>query len=195
MRDAIWATFLHYSSTDQSPHHEKCSSSWCTWQQAAADNKLESYKHKYNALPADVLEAMKPIYEDLSKDALLERCVGGFTQNSNESYNQLVWKIAPKTLHAGAKVVEIAAYVAAGMYNEGNLAVLLFLHSMDVELGPYAHQYASNEDEERISKADRKSLAATKEERIRLRLEKKNALDHAAATGELLYGAGIDDSV
>lgn len=31
-----------------------------------------------------VLDAIKPIYEDLSKDALPERCIGSFTQNNNE---------------------------------------------------------------------------------------------------------------
>lgn len=83
MKNAIWATFFHYSSTDENPHHKKCPSgadSWCEWQKAAAANALDSFKHTYSALPEDVLNAIKPIYEDLSKDALLERCVGGFTQ-------------------------------------------------------------------------------------------------------------------
>ena len=32
-------------------------------------------------------EAVKPVYEELGKDGLLTRCIGGFTQNSNESFN------------------------------------------------------------------------------------------------------------
>ncbi|EFN62556.1 hypothetical protein EAG_04875, partial [Camponotus floridanus] len=35
MESAIWATYNHYSSTDEAPHHEKCppgSDSWCEWQ-------------------------------------------------------------------------------------------------------------------------------------------------------------------
>ena len=99
MKDAIWATYFHYNSTDESPQHQKCPSgadSWCEWQRAAAENDLESFQHSYTALPSNVLAAIKPIYEDLSKDALLERCVGGFTQNNNESLNQLVSKISPK---------------------------------------------------------------------------------------------------
>ena len=57
---------------------------------------IESFKHSYTALITDLLKAMKPIYEDLSKDALLHRRLGGFTQNNNESLNhQFIWKISP----------------------------------------------------------------------------------------------------
>ncbi|CAH1107355.1 unnamed protein product [Psylliodes chrysocephalus] len=100
MKNAICATFFHYSSTDENPQHKKCPSgadSWCEWQKAAAVNALDSFKHRYSTLPKDVLDIIKPIYEDLSKDSLLERCVEGFTQNNNESLNQLIWKISPKS--------------------------------------------------------------------------------------------------
>ncbi|KMQ83416.1 hypothetical protein RF55_20114 [Lasius niger] len=93
MKNAIWATFYHYSSTDTHPQHSKCpsgSNSWCSWQRASTSDELASFKHDYKALPKDVLDAIKPIYEDLSSDNLLERCVGGFTQNNNESFNQLI---------------------------------------------------------------------------------------------------------
>lgn len=46
---------------------------------AAATNALDIN----SALSNDVLEYIKPIYEDLIKDALLERSVGGFTQDNN----------------------------------------------------------------------------------------------------------------
>ena len=47
----------------------------CEWQKAAAANALDSYKYTYSALPKDVTDAIKPIYEDLIKDALLERSI------------------------------------------------------------------------------------------------------------------------
>ena len=31
--------------------------------------------------------------------------VGGFTQNNNDSYNQLIWKITPKIVSCGPKIV------------------------------------------------------------------------------------------
>ncbi|CAH0551117.1 unnamed protein product [Brassicogethes aeneus] len=120
MKNAIWATYYHYSSTDENPQHEKCRSgedSWCEWQKAAAADALGSFKHSYTALPTDILEAMRPIYYDLSKDELLQRCLGGFTQNNNESLNQLIWKISPKSVSGTSTIVEIAANVAACIFN------------------------------------------------------------------------------
>jgi len=55
---------------------------------------------------------------------LLERCLGGETQNNNESFNSTVWRLTPKHFHCGPKVNEIAAYLATGIFNEGFYAVL-----------------------------------------------------------------------
>jgi len=54
MKQAIWATFYHYSSTDNQPQHHYCpqgSESWCSWQRAKAGNTLHIYKHDYQAFP------------------------------------------------------------------------------------------------------------------------------------------------
>lgn len=85
-----------------------------------SERKLQTrYKHDYLFLPPDVAEAIFTIYTHLSDKKLLERCVGGFRQNNNESCNQLIWKITPKILPCGSKIVGIAAYIAAGIFNEG----------------------------------------------------------------------------
>ena len=86
--------------------------SWCSYQRAQARN--EAFQHDYRPLPSNVLDAIRPIYNDLSKETLLERCVGGFNQNNNESFNQLIWKISPKIVSSGAIVVNLAAYIAVG---------------------------------------------------------------------------------
>ncbi|CAH2086841.1 unnamed protein product [Euphydryas editha] len=198
MKDAIWATYYHYSSTDKKPQHDKCPKgpdSWCAWQRASATNTLSSFKHEYTPLPDEVLIAMKPIYENLSKDELLERCVGGFTLNNNESFNQLIWKITPKILPAGSKIVNIAALVAACTFNEGTSALLLIMHGMDLKLGRNSHEYARISDENRVCAAEKKSASETREARIRHRQEQKDALDIATAAGSLLYSPGIDDSL
>ncbi|CAH1110581.1 unnamed protein product [Psylliodes chrysocephalus] len=94
VKSAIMATFYHYDSGDENPNHSMCpKDSWCSYQRAEASGELTTYTHDYSPLPPDVLEAIKPIYEDFSNDNLLSRCVGGFNQNNNESFNQLVWKI------------------------------------------------------------------------------------------------------
>ncbi|CAH4001251.1 unnamed protein product [Pieris brassicae] len=169
--------------------------SWCAWQRASATNTLSSFKHDYTPLPDEVLIAMKPVYENLSKDELLGRCVGGFTQNNNESFNQLIWKITPKILPADSKIVNIAALVAACIFNEGTSALLLIMHGMDLKLGRNSHEYARISDENRVCAAEKKSASETREARIRHRQEQKDALDIATAAGSLLNGPGIDDSL
>jgi len=198
MKNAIWATYYHYASTDQNPQHEKCpngADSWCAWQRALATNSLSSFKHDYVPISSDILSYTKPVYEALSNDTLLERCLGGFTQNNNESLNQLIWKIAPKIVLAGTKTVETAAYVASCTFNEGISALLMFLHAMDVKLGPASNEYAHKENNSRILAAEKQAEAQTREARIRLRQEKKDALDLTAAAEPSLYGPGIDDSM
>jgi len=60
------------------------------WQQAKANKSLDSYKHS-SPMKDEVFNAIKLVYEDLSKDKLLEQCVGrGYTQNSNENFDATV---------------------------------------------------------------------------------------------------------
>jgi len=155
----------------------------------------EDFIHSYEPFPDEVITAIEPIYEDLSKDELLQRCLGGFTQNNNESLNQLIWRISPKVLASSPTIIEIAANAAACTFNEGYIALLAFLEEMKINVGPSAHEYVKTFDESRILKAEEKAALQTKEARILRRMEQKDALDLADAAGTLLYGAGIDDSM
>ncbi|XP_074098848.1 uncharacterized protein LOC141527326 [Cotesia typhae] len=138
-------------------------------QKARALGTLPSYKHDYEDLPPDVATAIFPIYEDLSNKKLLERCVGGFTQNNNESYNQLIWKITPEVIPAGSKIVEIAVNIAAGVFNE--------------------------EDAERISILDARAPGSTREGRMARRQQQLNILEANDEAEGSSYGAGIDDTI
>ncbi|KOC71362.1 hypothetical protein WH47_05244 [Habropoda laboriosa] len=126
MRKGIWATYFHKISTDENPQHmfrPECSDSWCDWQCAKTNNELDGYIHKPPLHP-EVQVAIKPICEDLNSPALLKRCVGGHTQNNNESYNAVIWQMAPKHINSGAKIVNIAAYLTACFFNQGNKTIL-----------------------------------------------------------------------
>ena len=92
MKTEIWATSKHKSSTDTNPQHDSCppgDDSWCTWQKAKAQGKLAEYSHK-PALSDDVLIEIILVYEYLSSENLLQRCIGGFTQNNNASLNAFI---------------------------------------------------------------------------------------------------------
>ncbi|KAG8227028.1 hypothetical protein J437_LFUL006648 [Ladona fulva] len=108
MKDTIWATFFHKPSTDEQPKHDKCppgQESWCLWQGVKVTENLKNYNHR-TPLHSDVVDAICPIYESLTEKKLLQRCVGGFTQNLNESLNSVIWQIALKVHHSGAAIVK-----------------------------------------------------------------------------------------
>ncbi|XP_077257590.1 uncharacterized protein LOC143894826 [Temnothorax americanus] len=198
MRNAVWATFYHYSSTTIKPQHHLCpegSDSWCEWQLAKANGSLDKYEQSYNTLPDDVLNAIRPIYEDLSNESLLKRCLGGYTQNTNESYNNLIWRIAPKNTNSSARVVEIATFLAVCLFNEGTLALLKVMSTMGIAVGRNAVQFAALSDTRRCDQADVREQHATREARVKRRLEKNHQNDEHLALEDSLYGPGIDDYI
>ncbi|CAH2093525.1 unnamed protein product [Euphydryas editha] len=190
--------YYHYCSTDKKPQHDKCPDSpdsWCSWQRAAASDELSIFKHDYQPLPEDVAVAIFPVFTDLSSKNLLERCVGGFNQNNNESYNQLIWKISSKIVPAGSKTVEIAAYIAAGTFYEGMASLLYYMQAMGITLGPNAHSYAEKEDEKRVNISNIRARASTRDGRMARRQHQLELLEAAEASEGLLYDPGIDDSM
>ncbi|XP_066583306.1 LOW QUALITY PROTEIN: uncharacterized protein [Prorops nasuta] len=200
MKDAIWATFYHYSSIaknqeEQHSKYPKRADSWCEYQRAKASNELDSYQQSYTSLPADVLEAIRPIYDDLSKTELLQRCIGGFTQKNNESLNNLIWKIAPKTITSSSVIVEIAAFVGMTLFNEGMNGLLVIMNSIGITCGVNAHYYAQKEENERIALSNQRAEESTREARILRRQQQAEDLEAAMSVEGVLYGPGVDDTV
>ena len=50
---------------------------------------------------------MKPIFERLRQDTLLERCLDGKTQNQNETFNAMIWARVPKEVFVGPDVYSL----------------------------------------------------------------------------------------
>ncbi|GFW75151.1 uncharacterized protein TNCV_448561 [Trichonephila clavipes] len=124
MRQAIWAIFLHKLSTDEYPQHGFCpigEDSWCGFKKAEALGK--SYKHK-NILPVAVVEAMRPIFRDLSHPDLLKKCLHGKTQNPNESFHNVVWSRVPKATFVQIETLPLGVYDAVCSFNDGNVSKL-----------------------------------------------------------------------
>ena len=114
MHRAIWAVFHHSLSNDEEHNHQFCpsgSDSWCKFNRALANDE-EPPKHTPK-LPMDLSPFIKPVFTELSKLELSEKCLLGATQNQNESFNGIVWTRCPKTGFCGIEIVEIVAYLAA----------------------------------------------------------------------------------
>lgn len=167
MRRAIWAIWNHKASTDENPMHAFCPQgpeSWCTYQKSVLNNQVDQYVHK-NTIPKAIMDLIKPIFYDLSKPDLLRRCLKGMTQNANESYNNLLWSICPKRGFAGSKVVQIAAYEAALLFNEGNIAKQRVLQHLKIVPGQHFLKSMTNFDNLRVRCAEKKVLLETVEAR------------------------------
>ncbi|GBM21176.1 hypothetical protein AVEN_50907-1 [Araneus ventricosus] len=80
MRQAIWVIFMHKFSTDEHPQHGFCpigEDSWCGFKTAEATGS--AYK-RGNNLHVAVVEALRPVFRDLSHPDLLKKRVHGKTQ-------------------------------------------------------------------------------------------------------------------
>lgn len=192
MKKAVWATFYHKCFTDASPKHQYCpegEDSWCSWQQANPKGTLNDYTHN-PALHAKVIEAIKPIYVDLSKDELLERCLGAFHQNNNECLNSVIWKFAPKTSWSGRPTVETAANIASILFNNGHIGLINVLEILEMKIGEAIQQYCLNIDEKRICDAEHEAEKNMHEGHLRAKHGKNYESLNAE---ELLYSPGIAD--
>jgi len=193
VRREIWATYYHKISTDAEPQHHFCpegESSWCKFQQHKAAGTLFSHPP---ALDKETQDILKPIYEELSQNELLERCLGSNTQNNNESFNACVWRLAPKQVYCGKKLLEIATQTATCIFNEGQKPILKILETMGCSLGNGSISFADHCDNARVKQADQRSSFSSKSARISRR-EARAAEDELFDQEEgIMYGPGIAD--
>jgi len=92
MKNAVLATFYHMTSTNANPQHLYCpegANSWCEYQRLKVEKKESTFEHPV-IFDEETIKLLKSVYDDLSNDDLLRRCLGGNTQNNNESFNHCV---------------------------------------------------------------------------------------------------------
>ena len=127
MKRAIEAVLYHCGDIDDTTRHQFCpktENGWCKWQQ---DKVKETIKHKNKVnLPSCIKRLLEPIFRDLSKDDLLEKCLHGQTQNANEAFNSLLWQKCPKETFVGRSTLEMATYSAIIHYIMGLRSLGMF---------------------------------------------------------------------
>jgi len=167
--------------------------SWCEWCKAEARSEEKNYDHRSRIISSDIEKHLISIYEELSKEEFLTRCLGGHTQNSNESFNSTIWRLVPKHLNSGSKIIEIAAFIAAGIFNEGYSTILQTMMLLEINIGQQCKIFADKYDEERVTRQERRRLSSTKEARIARRLHEIQQNEFYEEAEGLLYGPGIAD--
>lgn len=187
MRKAIWAIYFHKLSSDKKSYHELCSEHWCKYKRAEKDNVKLSHD---NSLPEAVMVACKPIFRDLSHPDLLKKCLDGYTQNANESLNNLIWKLCPKNKYHGLKTVETAVGLATITFNDGAWSLGSVLNNMKLTSGRFAKNYFIATDEERLKNADRRATEASLEARRARRNARLGAEEAMARKEGFPYARG-----
>ena len=191
MKKAIYAALFHVCSSVKYNYHVHCPTgvdSWCTYQLDVA-NTTKMHKST-KGLPEEAIKYLKPIFESLSDDSLLLKCLHGKTQNQNESFNGLIWRRTPKDRFVKMATFELAVYDAAAHFNIGNLASLLVYDNVNIERGYYTIQGCIVDNNVRIKNAQRQSSDSAKTHRRYQRGRKKSKIDNTKASEGKVYSAG-----
>ncbi|EFN87160.1 hypothetical protein EAI_03422 [Harpegnathos saltator] len=130
---------------------------------------------------------------ELSRDELLSRCNGGFTQNSNESFNATVWSMAPKSTSSGKHILNTAVYISVGIYNDGLSTIMMLMQNLGMTIGPNCYNFCVETDERRIDFSERSLSDAAKKARISLKASRKEEEEANIDLDGQMYGAGIAD--
>lgn len=191
MVNAVWASFFHTLSSDASHNHELCPdgpTSWCFFKRAQANN-MEPRPHS-KELPASVGEALKPVYQRLGDPQLLSRCLQGKTQNSNEAFHSVLWRLCPKERWASLHSVETALAIAVQQFNKGSSALLDVMVELEILTDRQGADYAVQQDSSRVVKATRKSSNKEKERRKKIdAIHRQERQERGDREGEV-YAAG-----
>ncbi|CAG5082910.1 Protein of unknown function [Cotesia congregata] len=62
-----------------------------------------------------------------------------------------VWRLCPKHLNSGLKIVEISAFISAGLFNDGFNFILRVMNSMQIVIGRQCMSYREKIDDQRIT--------------------------------------------
>ena len=122
MQKNIMTGLYHISSSADSPNHPmRPDDGWCEY-----NKNPKNYQH-HEGTPMCIVDLTEPIYIDLSDPLLLPRCAHGKTQNSNESFNKLIWDRCSKKVCVGKPVVEQSVSMAVSKFNDGATALVKVL--------------------------------------------------------------------
>ena len=135
MKDGVWAIFGHMICNDDltlEEQHNLCPKGKDSWCKYWSDNK--NYNGS-NRLPAVFIPELKPIFKDLTKENLLNRCLRGLTQNQNEALNGVLWSKCPKYKFSGKRKVNLAICDTICQFNTGSANKAVILGNFGIDAG------------------------------------------------------------
>ncbi|CAH3114455.1 unnamed protein product, partial [Pocillopora meandrina] len=177
MKESIKAIQCHMivdedmSLKKQHRHCPKGKDTWCKFW-ADMHNKTNTYDNS-KRLPAVFMKELDPIFKRLSDNALLSRCLQGFTQNQNESVNSQLWSRCSKTTFVGVRKVQIAVCETVAVFNTGAASKAVIMDLSGVNPGQSMLKALRDQDKRRIVTAGRKVSVKYRTQRKILRAKRK----------------------
>ncbi|XP_035828926.1 uncharacterized protein LOC106013519 [Aplysia californica] len=159
MKNAIMAIVNHCSSTDEAPQHQLCpsgESSRCFFRKAKARG-IDPGSHTENLgtpLCQLVTDNIRPIFERMSSEDLLSRCILQSTQNANESAHASIWARCPKHVFANRDRLSIAVSIGVSEFNFGSSSTRKFMRALDLDVSVGTMKRGVKRDHTRIRKAE-----------------------------------------
>ncbi|GFT03256.1 uncharacterized protein TNCV_3611091 [Trichonephila clavipes] len=114
---------------------------------------------------------------DLSHPALLKKCLGGKTQNPNESLNSLIWKFCPKTIGSSLQIAEIASNLATSVFNDGNQILITSLEKFGLKINRNVCVSLAERDNRRIFTSRQRRLKSSFEARRAKKIKKSKEIE------------------
>ena len=192
MKAGVLATLFHVASSKNNnwhfPHCPTGSNSWCKYNRDK-ENDTKLYKPG-PGLPLEIVHKIRPIFECLSKDSELEKCLHGKTQNANESFNGTIWDRIPKTNYVSLENLSFGVYDAVANFNIGMKSSVLIYEKLNMVPGVYTLRGCKRINVKRLRYAEYKENIKNKARRQILRAKKMKKNDHLVESEEKLYEAG-----
>ena len=189
MKRAVWALYFHTLSTKANPQHGLCPKgpdSWCKYNKYQGSEEIYEHPH---SLPTAVMEAIKPVFKDLSDTQLLEKCLHGRTQNQNESVNNVIWTRIPKNVFVEINTLHFGVYDAIATYNKGNIVKCAVLQKLGIMTGKFMINAMLSMDNEIQRDAERKQRDCERQARqlrgLKIKLHEDSDSDNPS------YGPGF----
>ena len=115
------------------------------------------------------MKELDPIFERLSDESLLTRCLQGLTQNQNESVNAQLWSKCSKTTFVGVRRVRIAVCETVTVFNTGAANKAVIMNLSGVNPGASMLKTLREQDKKRIKSAGQKVSLKYRKQRKNLR--------------------------
>ncbi|CAH2085646.1 unnamed protein product [Euphydryas editha] len=126
------------------------------------------------AFSQEVFKVIKPIYEQLSRDELLNRCLEGYTdETATKVSTQRSEDWHQKRIRARKKLLHIATDIAVCCLNDGLTSILKIMKALRMDISVQSYNFCLETDGKRIEHPERTLTDAAKQVRSDIKSSKK----------------------